>query len=160
MNVSDYRPHTLSFLAMPFVLFALTQMFAQNTASPAESKYVGVEVCQGCHEDQYNSFMKSRHVETLKSKNVAILGCEGCHGPGADHVSAGGDPDHIERYAGAKAEVILQRCRRCHDTAQLGKPHGDAHLSCLSCHTTHHARSQTRLLVKPTAAELCRSCHH
>ena len=129
-------------------MFALPQLFAQNPASPENSsKYVGVEVCQGCHEDAYNSFMKSPHVETLKSGNVAALGCEGCHGPGADHVSAGGDPDQIERYAGARPEVILGRCERCHQ-AKISKQHVDAHLSCLTCHSAHHPRPQTRLLVK------------
>ena len=153
-------PRLRIFCLVALFLFALPQVFAQNAPPPGNSsKYVGVEVCQGCHEDSYNSFMKSPHVETLKSKQVETLGCEGCHGPGADHVTAGGDPDQIERYAGAKPEVILQRCRRCHAAAEIAKSHVEAHLSCLSCHSAHHARPQTRLLVKPTQ-ELCRSCHH
>jgi predicted CXXCH cytochrome family protein len=161
MELSAFRRLIISLLVVPCVLFAFPLLSAQDDAPPPSadsSKYVGVEVCQGCHEDAYNSFMKSHHVETLKSKNVATLGCEGCHGPGASHVSAGGDPDQIERYAGAKPEVILGRCERCHQ-AKISKQHVDAHLSCLTCHSAHHARPQTPLLVKP-APELCRSCHH
>ena len=161
MELSAFRRLITSCLVVPCILFAFPWLHAQNEAplpSADSSKYVGVEVCQGCHEDAYNSFMKSPHVETLKSKNTATLGCEGCHGPGASHVSAGGDPDQIERYAGAKPEVILDRCDRCHE-AEISKPHVGAHLSCLTCHSVHHARPQTRLLVKP-AQELCRSCHH
>lgn len=133
-------------------------LLAQNAAPvPEPSKYVGVEVCQSCHEDAYTSFAKSAHVETLKGKTVSTRGCESCHGPGADHVNAGGDPDLIGRYAGVKPEVILARCGHCHE-AKISQQHIAAHLSCLTCHSAHHARPQTILLVKPTP-ELCRTCH-
>jgi predicted CXXCH cytochrome family protein len=146
-------------LATALAALAVPQLLAQNAPAPdAEpSKYVGVEVCQGCHDDAYNSFVKSAHVETLKSKTAATRGCEGCHGPGADHVNAGGDPGQIERYAGVKAEVILARCGLCHE-GKISQQHIDAHLSCLTCHSAHHARVQKVLLVKPVP-ELCRGCH-
>ena len=86
-------------LMTPLAMLAGPRLLAQEAApEPESSKYVGVEVCQSCHEDAYNSFAKSAHIETLKSKSAATRGCEGCHGPGAEHVNAGGDPDQIERY--------------------------------------------------------------
>jgi predicted CXXCH cytochrome family protein len=156
MALSLFRRCTIFCLAT--TLAGLAGLFAQEaTPNPDPSKYVGVEVCQGCHEDAYNSFAGSAHVDTLKSKSDATRGCEGCHGPGAGHVNAGGDPDQIQRYAGAKPEVILARCGRCHE-AKISKQHIDAHLSCLTCHSAHHARVKTALLVKPSP-EVCRTCH-
>jgi predicted CXXCH cytochrome family protein len=135
-----------------------SHVFAQNTENAAPAKYVGVEVCQGCHEDLYESFSKSAHVETLKNKSAGTSGCEGCHGPGAEHVESGGDPGKIWRYAGAKPDTVLERCKRCHE-ANLGEAHTKAHLSCLTCHSVHHYQEKRFLLIK-SAAQLCRSCHH
>lgn len=131
---------------------------ARDSASTPDqnSKYAGVEVCQGCHEDIYKAFLKSAHAETLKSKNSATRGCEGCHGPGAEHASAG-DTELIERYGGVQPAVILARCGRCHES-QISKAHIKAHLSCLTCHSVHHASQAEDLLVKPSQ-EVCRKCH-
>ena len=72
----------------------------ENPGNTESAGYVGAEVSQGCHEDSYQSFAKSAHAETRRSKDAAISGCEGCHGPGAEHVAAGG--------------TTLERCTRCH----------------------------------------------
>jgi predicted CXXCH cytochrome family protein len=152
------RRFTILCLATTLAALAGPRLLAQAAPEPESSKYVGVEVCQSCHEDAYHSFAESAHAETLKSKNAATRGCEGCHGPGADHVSAGGDPGQIERYAGVTPEVILARCGHCHE-GKISLQHIEAHLSCLTCHSAHHARVQKVLLVKPVP-ELCRGCHH
>jgi len=93
-------------LMLSGLAFVCANLFAQDSPSNPDqnSKYVGVEVCQGCHEDVYKSFAKSAHAETLKSKNPATRGCEGCHGPGAEHASAG-DPELIERYTGVQPRI-------------------------------------------------------
>jgi len=146
-------------LMLSGLAFACGNSFAQDSPSNPDqnSKYVGVEVCEGCHEDVYKSFTKSAHVETLKSKNPATRGCEACHGPGAEHANAG-DPELIERYTGAQPAVILARCGRCHKS-EISQAHIKAHLSCLTCHSVHHASQTKALLVKPSQ-ELCRGCHH
>jgi predicted CXXCH cytochrome family protein len=146
-------------LILSGLAFVCGNSFAQDSPSNPDqnSKYVGVEVCQGCHEDVYKSFAKSAHAETLKSKNPATRGCEGCHGPGAEHANAG-DPELIERYAGVQPAVILARCDRCHES-EISQAHIKAHLSCLTCHSVHHASQARPLLVKPSP-ELCRGCHH
>lgn len=150
------------FRLFPLVLSDLVLIcapsFAQDTASAPDqnSKYAGVEVCQGCHEDIYRAFTKSAHAETLKSKNPATRGCEGCHGPGAEHASAG-DTELIERYGGVQPAVILARCGGCHES-KISQAHIKAHLSCLTCHSVHHASQAKALLVKPSQ-EVCRKCH-
>ena len=146
-------------LLLSGLVFLSGGSIAQESPSPSDqnSKYAGVEVCQGCHEDIYKAFAKSAHAETLKSKNPATRGCEGCHGPGAEHASAG-DTELIERYGGVQPAVILARCGRCHES-EISQAHINAHLSCLTCHSVHHASQAKPLLVKPSQ-ELCRGCHH
>lgn len=162
--MSCFPKRTSSPLAcLVFLLFLPTcRMAAQTTPSDTgnedSTSYVGVEVCQGCHEDLSKIFAKSAHAATLKNKSVSLRGCEGCHGPGAEHVEAGGDPGKIWRYAGAKRETVIERCTRCHET-ELRHAHTPANLGCFTCHSIHHATQRNGLLIKPPM-QLCRSCHH
>src|SRR5258705_6288871 len=135
-------PHRLSVLSLRFTCCAIVVVVLtlpgslcssqdQPTATGSDSaQYVGAEVCQGCHPDAYDTFRKSAHLKTLKRKRVAEQGCEGCHGPGAEHVNAGGDPNQIVRYTEVKPTSILGRCQRCH-LHDIGSPHTAAGLSCL-----------------------------
>jgi peroxiredoxin len=52
-------------------------------------------------------------------QDLARVGCESCHGPGADHVAAGGkQPAGVIRLADkCDSCVILQICGSCHDDA-------------------------------------------
>jgi predicted CXXCH cytochrome family protein len=120
------------------------------------SKYAGAALCQSCHENLYSCFSKSAHVKTLKSNDPAKRGCEGCHGAGLEHATAG-DPELIQRYAGMKPEVIVSRCGNCHES-EISQVHIKAHLSCLTCHSIHHATQPRALLIKP-AQDACRRCH-
>lgn len=136
----------------------VAQAPSQSSGQADSTKYVGVEVCQGCHEDLDTSFRKSAHKATLKNKTAATRGCEGCHGPGAEHVEAGGDSRKIWRFSDTKPETVLERCTRCHE-ANLGDAHSKAHLSCLTCHSVHHPAQQKSLLTK-SVTQLCRGCHN
>lgn len=118
----------------------VAQATSQSSGQADSTKYVGVEVCQGCHEDLYTSFRKSARKATPKNKTAATRGCEGCHRPGAEHVEAGGDSRKIWRFSDAKPETVPERCTRCHE-ANLGAAHSKPHLSCLTCHSVHHPRS-------------------
>ena len=145
-----------------FFLFLATRTLEAQASPPSaenedSTKYVGVEVCQGCHEDLYKHFAKSAHAATLKNKSASMRGCEGCHGAGIEHVEAGGERDKIWRYAGAKRQTVLERCTRCHET-ELRHAHTKANLDCLTCHSIHHATQKNALLVKPPI-QLCRNCH-
>lgn len=125
-------------------------------AEPDAGKYVGAEVCQGCHEDAYKSFAASAHLQTLKREKVAEQGCEGCHGPGADHAEAG-DPDKIRRFPAASPQEIQAVCTVCHE-ANLGAAHTKARLTCLTCHSAHHYVQSKAILIAPET-QLCRRCH-
>ncbi len=141
----------LLLLLVALLLTSFQPGFGQNRDErPSDrnsAKYVGADVCQGCHEDSYQSFAKSAHVETLKNKNLSDRGCEACHGPGAAHVQTGGDPDKILIYAGAAPQTILERCARCHEPFS-GKDHTQGQAHCLGCHSAHHYQQQKYLLLR------------
>jgi predicted CXXCH cytochrome family protein len=156
------RPHrSIRYLCVAAVFFfsAAVLVRAQNPGSssdPPAGKYVGVEVCQGCHEDSYKTFAESKHMQTLKRPKVSEQGCEGCHGPGADHAEAG-DPDKIRRFPTASPVAIREACTVCHQ-ANLGAAHQKAGLTCLTCHSAHHYLQRESILVAPQL-QLCRRCH-
>jgi len=139
---------------------ACDNLFAQQSPERPKnadtSKYVGADVCQGCHEDQYKSFAASAHVRTLKIEKAA-QGCEGCHGPGAAHVEGGGDPEKIVRFTGASPESIQQRCTGCHGV-NLGSAHTKARLTCFTCHSVHHYQEPKSILIA-SESQLCQRCH-
>ncbi len=116
------------------------------------SKYVGADVCQGCHEDQYKSFAASVHVHTLKIEKGA-QGCEACHGSGAAHVEGGGDSEKIQRFAGASPERIQRLCTSC-PVINLGVAHTKARLTCFTCHSVHHYQQLKSILVNLRIATL------
>jgi predicted CXXCH cytochrome family protein len=135
----------------------LGQDSSERPKKADSSKYVGTEVCQGCHEDQYESFAASAHMHLVKTEKAAE-GCEGCHGPGAAHVDGGGDPEKIQRFAGASAETIQQRCTGCH-AANLGAAHTKARLTCFTCHSIHHYQ-QSKFILVTSESQLCQRCHN
>jgi predicted CXXCH cytochrome family protein len=152
------RPLRISCLAGALCVSGVIGVSAQDpTQLPdAARKYVGVEVCQGCHEDAYKTFAASKHLKTLKRPKVSEQGCEGCHGPGAEHTEAG-DPDKILRFPAASPAAIRQTCTVCHQ-ANLGAAHDKAGLTCLTCHSAHHYMEGESILVAPMV-QLCRRCH-
>lgn len=129
------------------------------------SEYVGAETCKTCHEDIYNNWAKTPHWKTtLNTKGgPSKQGCEGCHGPGKAHVEGGGDITKIFTFKGVSAKTISDRCLTCHAG---GTEHMDAinsvhklnNVSCIDCHSPHHATTRDFLLVK-AQPELCYSCH-
>jgi len=146
---------------LPFALAVARAFLSAQEPQPlagdcSPSKYVGAEVCQGCHEDQYKAFAASAHAQTLKRPRLAEQGCEACHGPGAEHVPAG-DPDKIRRFPSATPATILQVCGSCHEV-HMNDVHSKAHLTCLTCHSAHHYVQRASILVAPSV-ELCKRCH-
>jgi DmsE family decaheme c-type cytochrome len=139
---------------------------AAKAMAPAEdSKYVGSDTCKTCHEELYNSWEKTPHWKTTlnKSGGAAKRGCEGCHGPGAEHVAGGGDATKIYTFKNASAGEINERCMTCHAGGAehmnaINSVHTQNDVSCISCHSPHHAESKEFLLTK-SQPELCYSCH-
>jgi DmsE family decaheme c-type cytochrome len=138
----------------------------QKSPNPAEpSDYVGAEACKTCHEEIYNRWEKSPHWKTtLDTKAEAShQGCESCHGPGSAHVAGGGDVTKIFIFKEHSTKEINSRCMTCHaGGAQhmnaINSEHSKNGVSCVSCHSPHHAETKEFLLIK-AQPELCYSCH-
>lgn len=134
------------------------------------SLYVGSQVCKTCHEDMpskgfFKSFEDSPHfVTTLDTKKGPEWhGCEACHGPGKAHVDAGGDVTKIFTFKNASTNEITGRCLTCHAGGTehmhvLNSIHTQNGISCISCHSPHHAQTREFLLIK-AQPDLCYTCH-
>ncbi|MFN2427201.1 MAG: multiheme c-type cytochrome [Candidatus Binatia bacterium] len=77
--------------------------------------------CVSCHVTGYGrpGGFPENAVGGQAAEDLARVGCESCHGPGAQHVAAGGkQPAGIVKL-GDKCDscVILQICGSCHDDA-------------------------------------------
>ncbi|MGC2852432.1 MAG: DmsE family decaheme c-type cytochrome, partial [Candidatus Acidiferrum sp.] len=142
---------------------------ASAPASEA-SKYVGAETCKTCHADMptkdfYSNYESSPHfVTTLETKKgPEWQGCEACHGPGAAHVAGGGDKTKIFTFQDVSTKEIDNRCMKCHAGGTehmnaINSVHALNDVSCISCHSPHHAQTKEFLLIK-AQPELCYGCH-
>src|SRR5208283_4311510 len=99
------------------------------------SKYVGSDTCQGCHPDVYKQFETTPHWRTMEFTVKNKQGCEACHGPGADHVNAGGGKGTMFNFQGVSAKEISARCLKCHEYGEehsnfARSQHSDNQVSC------------------------------
>lgn len=162
------RPSPGLFLIVALLLllstFAWGRPAATEPKASATPKYVGSEVCMSCHEDLYKSFAKTAHYKLITGKlKPAETGCEACHGPGEDHVNAGGDKMKIRRFSEMKPRAINETCLGCHKRDQvrtnfLRSEHNVNDVGCASCHDPHHAKVTENLLRQPQS-RLCYECH-
>ena len=154
---------------LTFLSFFPIFIFLWGAFPPAEvggsDGIVGVEICKGCHQDHYDSYLKSTHAKKAIPNSPANKdGCETCHGPGAAHVEKSG-----ERGVGififskkiADATAKSSKCLSCHgDTRDLSSwdlaKHKSVGVSCDNCHTVH---SGARKNLKAAQPDLCNICH-
>ena len=130
--------------------------------------YVGADTCMGCHFDEADLFSKTLMGRVfLKNPRTAQekLGCEGCHGPGSEHVAAGGGRNHaIVSFRTDSPLPLKQRngvCLSCHEdghrTYWTGSQHQRRGLACTNCHQVHQVHNSR--FVKATEIETCFQCH-
>ena len=169
-----YSQATLLGLSLGLLCLAVPRAGAGQGAKPLASggklEYVGTEICQGCHPDQYDRFLATSMGQLfLKTpRNEAEkLGCEGCHGPGSAHVDADGKkPGLLMSFAANDRRPATERnavCMNCHDRGARmywqGSPHEGRDLACTNCHTVMQQVSERALLSKPTVLATCGQCH-
>lgn len=132
-----------------------------QSKEPAASDFVGAESCATCHEDVAKGFSSNPHSKLALAHGKSGVTCEGCHGPGKAHVDGGGDVSKIFNPAKATAKEVDARCLSCH-LGQHGNfqrsGHGEANVSCVSCHSIHAGEDKEHLL-KVSQPTLCFQCH-
>src|SRR5215212_922461 len=138
-------------LLLAFLLLRLG--YAQSSAAT----YVGSEVCQACHEDNFNAFQKSPHRAVSNT-------CESCHGPGSKHAESA-SADDIKNPLKLAPAAADRSCLGCHlnqpsHSGRIQSSHAKNQVSCTSCHSIH-AHGPLGLVVRKPAAinAQCSSCH-
>ncbi|HWF09968.1 MAG TPA: DmsE family decaheme c-type cytochrome [Bryobacteraceae bacterium] len=134
-------------------------------AQTGSNNYVGSETCKTCHVDVWLNFYKNAHYKSIASgtETAAHTGCEGCHGPGGNHVAAGGGKATIRAFSNFTPPQTLTACLECHskdmNRANIRRSvHTNADVVCTNCHSIHKAATPRYLLAKQQN-ELCYSCH-
>ena len=157
-----------------------------KTASYKSDDYVGTEVCQACHEDQFKAFSHTSHAELAKigSWKNKVTGCEACHGPGKAHAEEG-DPTKIISFKNKGSKEISETCLTCHagkeehNNFRRGE-HWRNDIGCTDCHASHFINTEKNVpgsitfitkanaqkpgfstlhLLKLSEPQLCISCH-
>ena len=138
---------------------AQTNAPQKKTVNPAD--FVGSETCETCHEDINKKFAENPHSRLAMLHGGKGVTCESCHGPGKEHVEAGGDPTKIFQFSKATPKATDEKCLECHATAHPNferTAHGEAGVGCASCHSIHKFDSKASLL-KVEQPKLCYICH-
>jgi DmsE family decaheme c-type cytochrome len=140
----------------------------QNIA-PAGSqagRYVGSNVCRGCHANIWLNFYKNPHYQSIASgkEPPERTGCEGCHGPAGAHVAAGGGKATIPHaFSLMTPAQVLDDCLVCHardfGKANIRRSEHTIHdVACNNCHSIHHSPTPKYLLAQQQH-EMCYTCH-
>jgi DmsE family decaheme c-type cytochrome len=155
-----------------------------QAAAPANtSELTGVDACKHCHQTAVEQVSKTVHADTSQLRAAAELAktstatnCDGCHGPTKAHADAEltaerndtKDPEAKKLIFdfGANTttpEMVNKQCLTCHasgpDHLNISNSfHRQNEVSCVSCHSAHHAAVPEKLLVK-AQPDLCYTCH-
>jgi DmsE family decaheme c-type cytochrome len=148
--------------------FALAATAAQSQAAVSSPKtavskadYVGAEACATCHQDEVNGFKNNPHANLELEHGGKGVTCESCHGPGKAHVESGGVATKIFQFKKATPQQVDAKCLNCHAGEHPNferTTHGQALISCTSCHSSHKFQAQTPML-KTKQPGLCYQCH-
>ncbi len=165
-----------------FLLWVAGPAWSGEAPAPGkEPIFVGSEVCKACHAPQFEKFSQTRmgkvflfNARTLREKQA----CESCHGPGSNHVAAGGGRGvggliNFRKDSGETAKVQNEACLQCHEkgiqTYWEASPHASRGLSCINCHTVMQKTSDRHQLAKlddktpffnkRADIEVCGQCH-
>jgi DmsE family decaheme c-type cytochrome len=169
-------------LFLTFLLAVSGSAWSGEAPAPGkEPVFVGSEVCKACHAPQFEKFSQTMmgkiflfNARTLREKQA----CESCHGPGSNHVAAGGGRGvggliNFRKDSGETAKVQNEACLQCHEkgiqTYWEASPHASRGLACVNCHTVMQKTTdryqlaklddKTPFFNKRATIEVCGQCH-
>ena len=178
MGIVPYKPkakrdqliHTAVWLVAMFCLPVVSasadkqQNISPANQSPNPDLYVGSDTCKACHAAESASYERGPHwrTETGKHKGPQWQGCEACHGPGKEHIEAGGDPTKIISFTGLSTKQASNLCLQCHYRSErhqnfLRSSHLSNNVGCTTCHSIH--ASKAHFLLVSSQPALCYGCH-
>lgn len=152
----------------------------KEAAKPGPATNVGNEVCKACHAPQFEKFSQTRmgKIFLFNARNEAEQrACESCHGPGSNHVSAGGGRGvggliTFRKDSGESAKVQNEACLGCHrgglQTYWEAGPHASRGIACVNCHTIMEKTSgkqlakltdKTPFFINRAEIQVCGQCH-
>ncbi len=154
---------------------------AKDAAKETPATYVGNEVCQACHAEQFKKFSETKMGKIFlfnARDETEKRACENCHGPGSNHVAAGGGRGvggliTFGKNSPVPVSVQNQACLQCHQrgiqTYWAASPHASRGLACVNCHTVMEKTSDRYQLAKVgektpffnrrAEIEVCGQCH-
>lgn len=168
--VLEKIPWLRFFVFVAGVLLLGSYGLAATGAKPADrpgkqataSGFVGSETCATCHEEVATKFEGNAHAKLALAHGGSGVTCESCHGAGKAHVDGAGDVTKIFNPAKATAKEVDARCLSCHENQHANferSGHGEANVSCVSCHSVHESKSAEHLLKTSSQTALCFQCH-
>lgn len=137
---------------------------ATSNGQPLQQTTVGRE-CQQCHSAIVESFPNEVHGKSAKFLNdERSAKCEACHANSSKHAETSTRSKEGEPTVLLVGEKANEACLSCHARDQYlfewkGGQHDRKDMSCLSCHSVHHAKRLETMLASPTVEEGCFSCH-
>jgi DmsE family decaheme c-type cytochrome len=138
------------------------QANAKKTSVPNPADFVGSETCEACHGEIGKKFAENPHSRLALMHGGKGVTCESCHGPGREHVEAGGGSlETLFQFTKATSKEVDNKCLECHEGSHPNfdrSAHGTAEVSCLGCHSVHKSGSEDNLL-KVSQPKLCYTCH-
>ncbi len=151
----------------------------KEPAKPVPAAYVGNEVCKACHAPAFEKFsgtvMGKIFLHNPRNETEKRA-CESCHGPGSNHVAAGGGKGGLVTFrkdSGESAKVQNESCLGCHQrgvqTYWEASPHASRGITCVNCHTLMEKTTdrfqlakvgdKTPFFNKRAQTEMCGQCH-
>lgn len=142
-------------------------VLAQSAGQNAQQTVIGRD-CRQCHSQEVESFPLNLHGKSAKFlKDERAADCAVCHRNGEKHAETssrtrmGEAPESPDKMPSGAANAS---CLQCHSGDRhvfnwQGGGHDRKDMSCMSCHSVHHAKSPERLLANYTVEETCLRCH-
>ncbi len=160
------RLYQAALAALALAVFVLGTAASVDGCTPArDPRFVGTATCMTCHKGITASDLRDHFAGPH-----AAIDCETCHGPGLEHVRAGGrNGILIDNPGDDPFGATPDLCARCHADAVDGHAmtthftKGAA--SCNDCHNVHKpggfvfASDPDRFLDNAGYVQLCGECH-